>query len=251
MFKAGLVSISFRSLSPKEIVELCLSTGLSAVEWGSDVHAPYTDKDRLAEIVALQKESGIVCSSYGTYFKLGIHDTEELYSYIAAAKILGTNVLRLWCGDKNYEEMTEEQRSHLLSEAKKAARIAEAEGVILCMECHNNTFTNCLESAITLMEATNPNVFRMYWQPNQFRSNEINFEYARKIAPYTQNIHVFQWKEKDKFPLAEGKALWETYLSFFDGSQFLLLEFMPDNKPETLAREATTLHTLIEGATKS
>lgn len=250
MFKAGLVSISFRSLSPKAIVDLCLSAGLSAIEWGSDVHAPYTDKDRLAEIVSLQQESGLICSSYGTYFKLGIHDTEELYGYIAAAKLLGTNVLRLWCGDKNYEDMTQAQRTHLLSEAKKASRIAEAEGAILCMECHNNTFTNCLEGALTLMEAVDPNVFRIYWQPNQFRSDDINFEYAKRIAPYTQNIHVFQWKEKDRFPLSQGKLLWERYLSFFDGSQFLLLEFMPDNKPESLIEEAKTLHALIEGAKK-
>ena len=101
MFRSGLVSISFRSLSPEEIVALCREAGLCAIEWGSDVHAPYNDPQKLNRIVALQKESGIVCSSYGTYFKLGVHDTEELHGYIAAAKLLGTDILRLWCGDKN------------------------------------------------------------------------------------------------------------------------------------------------------
>lgn len=250
MFQSGLVSISFRSLSPEQIVALCRECSLSAIEWGSDVHAPYTDVERLRQIIALQKEAGISCSSYGTYFKLGIHDTNELHGYIAAAKILGTNILRLWCGDKNYEDMTADERTHLLTEAKKAAQIAEAEGVILCMECHNNTFTNCLEGALTLMESVNSPALRMYWQPNQFRTDEINFEYARQIAPYTKNIHVFQWKEKDRFPLSDGMALWERYLSYFDGSQALLLEFMPDNKPESLAREAETLHKLIQGVTK-
>ena len=120
----------------------------------------------------------------------------------------------------------------------------------LCMECHNNTFTNCLEGALVLMNEVNSPAFRMYWQPNQFRTDEVNFEYARQIAPYTKHIHVFQWREKDKFPLADGVTLWEKYLSYFDGSQSLLLEFMPDNKPESLKTEAETLHRLIKGVTK-
>ena len=247
MFKAGLVSISFRSLSPEEILLLCKENGLSLVEWGSDVHAPYNSEERLRAIAARQKELGIACSSYGTYFKLGIHDTSELHGYINAAKILGTNILRLWCGDKNHEDLTEEQKNHLLAEAKKAALIAEEAGVILCMECHNNTFTNCVEGALELMNTVNSPAFQMYWQPNQFRSDEVNFAYAKAIASYTKNIHVFQWREKDKFPLADGLPLWEQYLSYFDGSQALLLEFMPDNKPESLEKEAATLHKLIKG----
>lgn len=250
MFEAGLVSISFRSLSPEQIVTLCRGNGLRAIEWGSDVHAPCTDLDRLHQIVALQEKNGLVCSSYGTYFKLGVHNTEELHGYIAAAKILGTNILRLWCGEKNYEDLTAERRDFLLSEAKNAASIAEAAGVILCMECHNNTYTNCLEGALDLMNTVNSPALRMYWQPNQFRTDEVNFEYARQIAPYVTNIHVFQWREKDKFPLADGVALWEKYLSYFDGSQSLLLEFMPDNKPESLKTEAETLHQLIKGVTE-
>ena len=40
-------------------------------------------------------------------------------------------------------------------------------------------------------------------------SSGIGFEYARQIAPYVKHIHVFQWREKDKFPLSDGMALWE------------------------------------------
>lgn len=249
MFQSGLVSISFRSLSPQQIVSLCKEAGLSAIEWGSDVHAPCSDRERLHEIVTLQALEGISCSSYGTYFKLGVHDTTELHDYISAAKILGTDILRLWCGEKNFEDLSAEERKHILDEAKKAAAIAEAEDVTLCMECHNNTFTNCLEGALTLMNTVDSPALRMYWQPNQFRTDAVNFEYARQIAPYTKHIHVFQWKEKEKFPLEDGVALWEKYLSYFDGTQTLLLEFMPDNKPESLVREAETLHRLIKGAT--
>lgn len=70
-YQLGLVSVSFRQHSPKEILEVTRSAGLSCIEWGSDVHAPCRDIERLREIAALQKEYGIVCSSYGHLFSFG------------------------------------------------------------------------------------------------------------------------------------------------------------------------------------
>ena len=39
--KLGLVSVSFRGHTPREILEEMKKVGLSCIEWGSDVHAPY------------------------------------------------------------------------------------------------------------------------------------------------------------------------------------------------------------------
>ena len=109
-YDLGLVSVSFRKNSPEEILNAASAAGLSFIEWGSDVHAPCHDTERLKEIAALQKEYGIVCSSYGTYFRLGETRIEELETYIQAAKILGTDLLRLWCGVKSGKDMTKEER---------------------------------------------------------------------------------------------------------------------------------------------
>lgn len=241
MFDFGLVSVSFRGLEPKEIIKLCRANDLGLIEWGSDVHAPCDNIPRLEEIVALQKEYGIRCSSYGTYFRIGVHDTRELDAYIKAAKMLGTTVLRLWCGEKNYEDLNAEEREFIISESKEAAKIAEDADVTLCMECHNKTFTNCIDGAIELMEAVNSQAFRMYWQPNQYRSVDVNIEYAQKISKYTKVIHAFNWEGKKKYPLSGAVEIWTKYLSYFDGSQKLLLEFMPDGKPESLGSETESL----------
>lgn len=241
MFDLGLVSVSFRSLELKQIVELCRECGLAYIEWGSDVHAPCADSARINEIIELQTDCGIKCSSYGTYFRIGVNDSSELYGYIEAAKKLGTDILRLWCGDKNYTDMTTDEREYIIAESKKAAKIAEECGVTLCMECHNKTFTNCLDGAIELMQAVDSPNFRMYWQPNQFRTLDENLEYAEKIAKYVKVIHVFNWEGKNKYPLCDAIDIWRKYLSFFDGSQKLLLEFMPDGKPESLAAETAAL----------
>ena len=70
-YKPGLVSVSFRNNTPGEILEAMRETGLTCIEWGSDVHAPCGDTERLLEIAELQKKHGVVCSSYGTYFRFG------------------------------------------------------------------------------------------------------------------------------------------------------------------------------------
>ena len=86
--------------------------------------------------------------------------------------------------------------------------------------------------------------FRMYWQPNQYRTEEENLNYAKLLAPYTVNIHVFNWKGKEKYPLREAKDIWRTYLTCF-GDNALLLEFMPDGRLETLETEAAALREIV------
>ena len=246
MHQLGLVSISFRRLSPERIIALTRDAGLQCIEWGSDVHAPKDDPDRLLTIARMQKAAGLYCCSYGTYFRLGSDDVQELPSYIAAAAALGTNVLRLWCGSRNYEQMSPEEWTHLTAECAKAAVIAEKAGAVLCMECHNNTATNCLAGAKALMEAVDSPAFRMYWQPNQYRTREENLAYAAAMAALTEHVHVFNWdcpdgKNLKKHPLAEAVDTWKAYMTQLAGEHTMLLEFMPDDRLESLAAEAEAL----------
>jgi sugar phosphate isomerase/epimerase len=246
MIKTGLVSVSFRGLDVDEIIKITKEAGLEAIEWGSDVHAPCTDSEKLNYIAKAQRDAGLYCSSYGTYFRLGDNKTEEIRDYISAAKILGTDILRLWCGNKNYTDLTAEERAALINQAKELASIAEEEGVILCMECHNKTFTNCLEGALDLMQSVNSPAFRMFWQPSTLTSVDENIEYATKIAPYTYNIHTFYYENGEKRHLCDGIATWKKYMDCFAGERAMLLEFMPDGLPETLPKEAAALREIIK-----
>lgn len=241
-YNLGLCSVSFRKHTPEEILRAMKEAGLSVIEWGSDVHCP---PEKAEEIAELQKQHGIKCCSYGTYFRLGVTPICELETHIKAAKTLGTDVLRLWCGDKDSQDYTESEKRELFAACTAATEIAEAEGVTLCMECHNQTYTNKKESALELMQTVASKHFRMYWQPNQYRSEEENIAYAKAIAPYTVNIHVFNWKEKEKYPLREATGIWREYLSCFDGGRNLLLEFMPDGFLETLGTEAAALREIV------
>lgn len=246
MYSLGLVSISFRKWSVEEILEAMKNADLKVVEWGSDVHAPCNDTENLKKIVALQAEYGIKCCSYGTYFRLGVTPIEELEGYIKAAKILGTDILRLWCSDKGSAEFTEEEKQALFEEGRRAAKIAEKHNVKLCMECHNWTYTDTLATALELMATVSSPNFKMYWQPNQFKTDEENFEYAEQIAKYVEIVHAFNWKGKERFPLADGVDLWKKYLERLNINKPLLLEFMPDNEIESLKTEADALRKIVE-----
>ena len=245
MFETGLVSISFRGYPVEQIVKEAAKAGLTYIEWGSDVHAPCKDTKALEHIVALQNKYGITCCSYGTYFRLGITALEELPDYIRAAKILGTTTLRLWAGDKSPDKYSPEEKAALFDQCRQAARIAEDSGVMLCMECHRNTFVETKEGAMVLMRAVDSANFGMYWQPNPYDTPEENLLYAQYLEKYVSHIHAFCRTGDDAHPLAEGIGQWQTYLKVFSRDHKVLLESMPDNRIESLQQEAATLRKII------
>ena len=172
---------------------------------------------------------------------MGESDLSELKGYINAAKLLGTNIIRLWCGRKTGEQMTKEERLEFLDICKKAEQIAKEEGAILCMECHKNTFTQNPEDSVWLMEEINSPFFRMYWQPFQWSGKEGNIKNATMLSTYTKHIHVFNIKDGVKLPLDLAKDDWIEYLKCFSTPRTLLLEFMPNGTLEELKKEADTL----------
>ena len=238
MYRYGLVSVSFRGKTPEEIVDAVAEAGLTCIEWGSDVHAPCGDEERLKGIAALCRERGIEICSYGSYFRVGQSPIEELPAYIRAAGLLGTNIIRVWCGVKGYRDYSAEEWAALCRVCRQAAAMAQKAGVILCMECHVGTVTDCAEGALRLMKEVDSPHFRMYWQPNQFMSREENLDYAARIAPYVTHLHVFNWDQHARHPLMDGKDAWTAYLKAFSPDSHLLLEFMPDDRIESLPAEA-------------
>ena len=245
-YNLGLVSISFRSASVEELIKAVKDAGLACIEWGSDVHAPQYSHEKLQEIVKLQNEYGISCSSYGTYFRLGKNSIDEMKAYIDAAKCLGTDILRVWCGEKAPQNYSEEEKESFFAECSKAAHIAEENGVILCMECHHGTFTDTKEGMKELMENINSGNFLMYWQPNQYVNDEKNLEYAQEVVPYCKAVHAFNWEGNNKLPLSQAEDLWKRYLGILKDTDTVLLEFMPDDRLESLKIEASALRKITE-----
>ena len=91
----GLVSISFRKHTAEELIAAAKETGITAIEWGSDIHVPAGDTQRAAEVKKLCEDSGIAMPEYGSYYYLGLEPesfegkktveiAEEIYQMMAA-----------------------------------------------------------------------------------------------------------------------------------------------------------------------
>lgn len=250
MWISGLVSVSFRKETPETIIQAVKDTGLSAIEWGGDVHVPPTDLENAARIGRLTKEAGLSVAAYGSYFRLGTGG--DFAPVLAAAKALGAPVIRIWAGTADSADTPPETRAALVAEAQLVAAMAEKAGITVTLECHGGTLTDNWASALDFVRSVDHPCLKMYWQPNQFRDIDYNRQAARQLAGDTVNLHVFHWDNKGCYPLAEGEAHWHDYLAIFrerwagDGRDHaLLLEFMHDGRLESLAETAATLNRWI------
>lgn len=254
MLDTGLVSISFRPHSVAEIIGAAARAGLHQIEWGSDVHMPAGDSGRARSVRAMTEESGLHADSYGSYFRLGA-STDPIAAfapYLDSADALNASVIRIWGGSAGSAELSESQWAGLIAEGRQLADLALSRGKTLALECHNGTLTDHYTAALRYMNAVHHPAMRMYWQPNQRYDHAYNLEAAQALAPYVTHIHVFSWIIRDgtlvKLPLAAHADRWHDYLNVFrtlEGTHHLLLEFMHDDRIETLDETAAELNRWI------
>lgn len=276
LFRNGLVSVSFRKETPEAIIRYACGAGLECIEWGADVHCPPDQPARLKEVSRLTEEAGLETSSYGTYFRLGASwDLERFKRVCEAAKLLKAPVVRIWGGEKGSEAIGAAEWEQLVSQARETVSYAGSQELYVTLECHPNTVTDSYESSLKFIKECAPESsgtsgasatsgssgtcgtdrLWMYWQPNQFKSPEYNLDAARLLAPYTVNLHVFNWSASERFPLAKGTDRWMAYLAEFrlglktsgdcwNRPRSMELEFMYDDRPESLKSEAETLRLL-------
>src|SRR5580658_9140837 len=108
----GLVSITFRALSPSQIIERMVQAQLSHVEWGGDIHVPAGDIARAGEVRRWTEEAGLQCAAYGSYYRLGVagEGTPDFQRVLDSAIALGVPTIRVWAGNKGSADTTEEER---------------------------------------------------------------------------------------------------------------------------------------------
>lgn len=245
MFNGGLVSVTFRGLSVEEIADLCQKNHLTHIEWGSDVHVPPGDLKKAEQTAKLCEEKGLVPFAYGSYYRMG-QNKNEFSKYIDTARALNARVIRIWAGTKAPSALTKEEYNDLLFEADEIAEIARKSGITIAAECHLDTLTEDAETAKGFIEKLSSPFFKTYWQPNQFKSFEQNIAAAKTLSPYTVGIHIFNWDKNGRHPLCNGREMWRRYLDIFEGRDIpVMLEFMHDDSPASLAPTAKTLFELI------
>ncbi len=250
-FLTGLVSISFRRHTVEELIAACREAGLSLIEWGSDVHVPAGNAAIADEVAAKTAAAGLRCATYGSYFRLGQHTPAEFAPYVDSARRLGARIIRVWGGTKGSADLTGEERSALVRDAREIAEMAAAQGLTVALECHGGTVTDHIDSAIGFYSEVDHPALRAYWQPNQCYDFAYNRAAAERTSPLTEAVHVFHWSATARYPLADGAADWMEYLKILqpmaeEKDLPMLLEFMHDDRLETLAETARVLNTWVK-----
>lgn len=246
MIDPGLVSVTFRKLSPHEIVDLARQAGLAGIEWGGDVHVPHGDLACAGEVAAMTTGAGLRVMAYGSYYRVG-HDHELPFeSVLDTARALGAPVVRVWAGDQPSARADAAYWARIVEESRRIGDLAGEAGLRVVFEFHSGTLTDSNDSARRLIEQVAHPAVGMYWQPVVGQDVAYNVAGLRAMLPWLVNAHVFHWgpTTQDRHPLADGTDEWRQYLAVMRASgrpHGALLEFVPGDAPEAFLRDAATL----------
>lgn len=248
MIYPGLVSITFRKLSPAEIVGLVRKAGLVGIEWGGDIHVPHGDVGVAREVRALTEEAGLKVAAYGSYYRAGWSETNGLpFKHVLDSAVeLGAPTIRVWPGNKGSADASESERWAVIEDLRRISALAAQVGVTVSTEFHGGTLTDTNESASQLLVEVDHANLLTCWQPHNGEETAECVAGLRAVLPKVGNVHVFHWwpTAAERLPLAEGEARWEEFwreLKTAPGDRFALLEFVQGDEPEAFLRDAATL----------
>ena len=246
MKKCGLVSISFRKYSPEDILKAMRDAGLEYIEWGGDVHAPHGNIEECEKIRALTEKYGIKIAEYGSYYKIAQSDPSLFSDALASARALGTDIIRVWPGmNTPSDTVSEDDYRKFVDDARRICD--EAPDMTIALECHPHSLTDEYHHALDFIKDIGRDNLKTFWQPNQYRNTEYNLESIRALLPYIVSAHVFSWKRKTRYPLSEGEGNWRRYIELLsEGDINYMLEFMHDDRIETLTETANTLKSWLK-----
>ncbi|HNC24059.1 MAG TPA: sugar phosphate isomerase/epimerase, partial [Opitutaceae bacterium] len=100
MIHPGLVSVTFRALTPTQIVALVRQAGLRGIEWGGDIHVPHGNLARAREVREMTQEAGLSVAAYGSYYRAAQSEADGLaFEHVRATAVeLGAPTIRVWAG---------------------------------------------------------------------------------------------------------------------------------------------------------
>jgi sugar phosphate isomerase/epimerase len=245
MIRPGLVSITFRQLSPPQIIELAARAGLCGIEWGGDVHVPHGETAVAREVRRATLQAGLQVAAYGSYYRVGASEDEGLsFTHVLHTAIeLEAPLIRVWAGKKNSEDADDEYFRLIVNEMQHICEKAEQAGIKIATEFHGGTLCNTAASTSRLIGAVNHPSLRTLWQPSVGLSTPEAAEGLREVLPHLAHLHMFQWDGTARRPLAEGEDAWREYLSIAkDQAEWALLEFVQGDETAQLVHDAQTLN---------
>lgn len=256
-FLPGLVSITFRQLSAREVLSLAAQNGMCGIEWGGDVHVPHGDLETAGEVARLTAEAGLQVAAYGSYYRFedglpGASGAGPAFAEVLeTAAVLGAPAIRVWAGTRGPAQTPPAVRAALVRRARECAGAAAARGLELHLEFHAETLTETPESTEALLEEIGHPAVRTLWQPPLQMAPRERLAGLRRLKDRVANLHCNHFAQDpwpDIHPLAEGSEEWRTYLSDLAPlakGRWVLLEHVRDHSPDAFREDAAALRALF------
>ncbi|MGA2442210.1 MAG: TIM barrel protein [Tepidisphaeraceae bacterium] len=248
----GLVSVTFRSHSAKQIVELAVDAHLAAIEWGGDVHVPHGNLAAARAVRRMSEDHGLAVSAYGSYYRpesaTGTNPTAD--AVLDTAAELGSRFVRVWAGTRGSGEASPGDRAAVAEQLALCCDRAAERNLIVATEFHGGTLTDDVDSCLRLLDEVNRANLRTFWQPPNGMDPSAALSGLQRVRHRLAHLHVFHWwpDHLHRHALAEGADRWPAYLqaaadqSAADGeSRYASLEFVRDDNVDQFRRDAATL----------
>ncbi len=271
MIRPGLCSVTLANLSPQEILQIAGAAGLQGIEWWGGNHVPPGDVVAARAIGDRTREVGLAVSSYGSYYRVGVSETEGLpfVRVLDTTLALGAPAIRVWAGNQNGTGADPKHVQAVIDDTMRIADLAAARKVAITFEYHGGTLTDRNETAVRFAaQVPHPNVF-FSWQAPHGYSLEHCLEGLQALLPRLGTLHVYHWTigsyERNIFdetdhplvypddfhrhPLEDGILRWQAYFDTVrttSRDHWALLEFVKGDAPEQLVDDARVLIGLLK-----
>ena len=254
MIRSGLVSVTFRRMSPRQIVDLVSEAGLEAIEWGGDGHVPHGQVSTAREVASMTRDAGLAVAAYGSYYRVGVSEEQGLSfgAVLETAVALQAPVIRVWAGNRGSALADDAYWAAVVADSLRIADLAQAAGVAVAYEYHPNTLTDTKDAAQRLIGETSHANIWCYWQQPPGMEAEACRQELRAVLPRLSHLHV-NWRPRtlqgsERRPLAEGADAWASFLRIAAGSgrdHAAMIEFVHGDTPAQFLEDAEVLKRLL------
>ena len=237
-YKTGVASVTFRNKTVSEVVEIAQNAGAEYIEWGADVHVKTLEDARSARLLCDEKD--IKICSYGSYYRVGCGDAEDWKRICENAKEMGASSVRVWLGNKDSEKTDDEEYKTLLDDLRNICSVAEKYSLLVCPECHDNTYNNNTDAFLKIRNDLNADNFKTYFQSRYFRF-DYDIDRIERTFDYIENVHVSyrDLKKEQRFRKKDSKYL-DRLLAKLDEMNFsgvVLVEFTKGSKEKNFIKD--------------
>lgn len=195
----GFTSTSFRQIKNIErIVKIAAACHVDCIEWGGDIHIKNVNDAKKAK--DLCDQAGIAICSYGSYYRVGCCDKDEWIRICEIAKAMNAKSIRVWLGTKNSEETDEKTCRLLVADLISMCMVAEKFGLVVCPECHDNTFNNNTNAFLRIHQDVACKNFRTYFQ-SRYKKLDYDLHRIEATIDMLELIHIsYSEQTREQFP---------------------------------------------------